>query len=158
MSQQFNEPDTTYIQQMDLLEQRGMMLDDANLAEFYLKHLSYYRLSNYWIPFEVDRQTRQFKPGTRFEDVIRLYMFDRQLRLLILEAVERIEVSVRSQWAYHLGNKHGPHAHLDESLFDQKYWGSNKRKLLLLKSLKASGTVLLPQSSPRVLVNHTIPY
>jgi abortive infection bacteriophage resistance protein len=65
------------------------MLDAANLAEFYLKHLSYYRLSNYWIPFEIDRQTRQFKPGTRFEDVIRLYMFDRQLRLLILEAVKR---------------------------------------------------------------------
>ncbi len=129
MSQQFNKPATTYIQQMELLKQRGMILDDASLAEFYLKHLSYYRLSNYWIPFEVDRKTRQFKPGTRFEDVIRLYMFDRQLRLLILEAVECIEVSVRSQWAYHLGHKHGPHAHLDEYLFDRKYWERNKRNL-----------------------------
>jgi abortive infection bacteriophage resistance protein len=114
---------------MDLLKQRGMILDDAGLAEFHLKHLSYYRLSNYWIPFEADRKTRQFKPGTRFEEVIRLYMFDRQLRLLILEAVERIEVSVRSQWAYHLGHKHGPHAHLEKSLFDGKYWERNKRNL-----------------------------
>jgi abortive infection bacteriophage resistance protein len=72
MSQKFNKPATTYTQQMDLLKQRGMILDDAGLAEFYLKHLSYYRLSNYWIPFKVDRKTRHFKPDTRFEDMIRL--------------------------------------------------------------------------------------
>jgi abortive infection bacteriophage resistance protein len=48
---------------------------------------------------------------------------------MVLEAVEQIEVSVRSQWAYHLGHRHGPHAHLDSMLFDRKYWEGNKRKL-----------------------------
>jgi abortive infection bacteriophage resistance protein len=106
-----------------------MIIANVEFAKSQLRHLNYYRLSTYWLPFEVDRSVQKFKADTRFEDVIRLYVFDRQLRLLVLEAVESIEVSVRSQWAYQLGHHHGPHAHLDEYLFDRKYWVNNKRKL-----------------------------
>lgn len=45
-----------------------------------------------------------------------MYVFDRELRLLVLDAIERVEVSVRGQWAYQLGHRHGPHAHLDPAL------------------------------------------
>ena len=102
-----------------------MIIDNAADAEFYLQHINYYRLAAYWLPFEADHTTHQFKPDTRFDDVLNLYTFDRELRLLILDAIERIEVSIRSQWAYHLGQKHGSHAHLDQSLFDPRYWQKN---------------------------------
>lgn len=36
--------------------------------------------------------------NTRFSDVLNLYIFDRELRLLLLDAIERIEVSVKAQW------------------------------------------------------------
>ncbi|MBK6847212.1 MAG: Abi family protein [Proteobacteria bacterium] len=107
---------TTHTEQVDLLRQRGMQVDDPAEAEFYLQHLNYYRLAAYWLPFEVDHASHKFRAGTRFSDVLNLYIFDRELRLLVLDAVERIEVSVRSQWAYQLAHLHGPHAHLDPKL------------------------------------------
>lgn len=112
----FNKPATTFAQQVALLQGRGMVIADPAQAEFYLAHLNYYRLGAYWLPFEADHATHVFRPGTRFEDVLNLYIFDRELRLLVLDAIERVEVSVRTQWAYQLAHRHGPHAHLDSGI------------------------------------------
>ena len=116
MKSLFAKPATTHAQQVMLLRQRGMVIDDPAAAAFYLQHLNYYRLGAYWLPFEADHATHSFKPGTKFGDVLNLYVFDRELRLLVLDAIERVEVSVRSQWAYQLAHQHGPHAHLDAVL------------------------------------------
>ena len=109
----FGKPATTYAEQVAKLEQRGMVVGDHQSAEFYLQHLNYYRLGAYWLPFEADHATHALKPGTRFEDVLNLYVFDRELRLLVLDAIERVEVSVRSQWAFQMAHFHGAHGHLD---------------------------------------------
>jgi len=116
MKSLFAKPATTHAQQVMLLRQRGMVIDDPAAAAFYLQHLNYYRLGAYWLPFEADHATHSLKPGTKFGDVLNLYVFDRELRLLVLDAIERVEVSVRSQWAYQLAHQHGPHAHLDAVL------------------------------------------
>lgn len=129
MQTAFPKPATTYDQQLKRLKQRGMVIDDDDTAKHYLQHLNYYRLAAYWLPFEEDHSSHQFKQGTRFSDVLDLYIFDRELRLLILDAIERIEVSVRAQWAYHLAHHHGSHAHLDNKLFDGRFWQSNLDKL-----------------------------
>jgi len=115
--QSFNKPALTHEQQVNHLKQRGMLFEDHDLALHYLSHLNYYRLGAYWLPFEVDHQTHKFKPDTSFENVLNLYVFDRELRLLVMDAVERVEVSIRTQLAYHLSNKYGPHAHLNPELF-----------------------------------------
>jgi abortive infection bacteriophage resistance protein len=126
----YNKPPTTYPQQIDLLRARGMRIDDPDTAAFYLRHLNYYRLAAYWLPFESDHATHTFRPGTRFEDVLDLYVFDRELRLLIMDAVERIEVSVRGQWAHILAHRHGPHAHLDAALArNPQRWADHLAKL-----------------------------
>lgn len=72
----FAKPATTYAQQVAKLQQRGMVVGDHQSAEFYLQHLNYYRLGAYWLPFEADHATHALKPGTRFEDVLNLYVFD----------------------------------------------------------------------------------
>ncbi|MBU2601025.1 MAG: Abi family protein [Actinobacteria bacterium] len=108
-----------------------MIIEDAATAQFYLQHLSYYRLSAYWLPFEADHVTHRFVPGTRFSDVLNLYVFDRELRLLMLDAIERVEVSARSQWAYQMAHQHGPHAHLDSSLASNRHhWEQNLAALI----------------------------
>lgn len=104
----FPKPATTYAEQVSILQQRGIRVDDQASAEFSLQHLNYYRLSAYWLPFEVSHNPHEFHLGTRFDEVLNLYVFDRNLRLLVLDAIERIEVSARSQWAYHLAHRHGP--------------------------------------------------
>lgn len=126
----FTKPPATYRRQIELLQQRGLIIDDEPRAEFYLQHLNYYRLGAYWLPFESNHAEHQFKPGTRFDDVLNLYIFDRELRLLVLDAIERIEVSVRAQWAYQLAHQHGPHAHLDSNLAQHRdRWQKNLDKL-----------------------------
>lgn len=114
----FTKPPTTFDQQIQLLESRGMAVPDHGRARHYLAHLNYYRLGAYWLPFEADHATHQFKLSTNFEDILNLYVFDRELRLLVMDAIERIEVSVRTQWANYLARRYGAHAFLNQSVFN----------------------------------------
>jgi len=115
---------------VQLLQQRGMTVAAPETAEFYLRHLNYYRLAAYWLPFESDHQSHRFRAGTTFEQVLNLYVFDRELRLLVLDAIERIEVSMRARWAYELAHRHGPYAHLDPFLTrNPHHWTSNLENL-----------------------------
>ncbi|MGP0014472.1 Abi family protein [Pseudomonas sp.] len=130
MKRPFSKRPTSFPEQVQLLQQRGMTISDPVQTEFYLQQLNYYRLGAYWLPFEDDHAKHRFRAGTSFEDVLNLYVFDRELRLLLLDAIERIEVSVRTQWAYQLAHSHSPHAHLDPSLaFRTDRWQNNLDKL-----------------------------
>jgi len=126
----YDKPATTYAAQVTLLQDRGMIIGDEDLALHKLQHYGYYRLGAYWLPFESDHDAHQFKTGTTFEDVLRLYNFDRRLRLCVLDAIERVEVSVRAQWAFRLGHLHGSHAHLDSNIArNNRLWRENKEAL-----------------------------
>lgn len=130
MTRPFLKPATTHSEQVALLQSRGMEISDSAHAESYLKQINYYRLSAYWLPFEQVHASHTFRPGTRFEDVLAIYFADRRLRLLFLDAIERIEVSVRCNWAYQMGHKHGPHAYLDSALAKRlDFWQTNMEKL-----------------------------
>lgn len=94
-----------------------MQIPDRDYARHYLTHLNYYRLGAYWLPFEADHATHVFKANTHFDEVVSLYVFDRELRLLVMDAIERLEVSIRTQWAYNLSHSYGPHAYLDAAIF-----------------------------------------
>jgi abortive infection bacteriophage resistance protein len=113
----YAKPPLTHEEQLEQLEQRGLRLSNRSEALHYLKHLNYFRLAAYWLPFEADHESHSFSPGTQFIDVLNLYVFDRELRLLVLDAIERVEVSIRTNWAYSLAHRYGPHAHLDPNLY-----------------------------------------
>lgn len=118
---QFTKPPKSFDEQIDLLIERGMAITDRDRAKRYLGHLNYYRLAAYWLPFEQDHPTHQFKPGTDFNLILEHYIFDRELRLLVMDALERVEVSLRTRWAYHLAHAYGPHAHLQKNLFKENW-------------------------------------
>lgn len=116
----FTKPSLDLLGQISLLKQRGMSIPDEPKALHYLKHLSYYRLRAYWLPFEgapPGPGQHVFKPGTSFDDALDLYVFDRQLRVLLIDAIERVEVSIRASWAYHLSMTYGPHGYLDPTIY-----------------------------------------
>lgn len=97
-----------------------MRLADQEQVLHSLGHLNYYRLRGYWIQFEEAAVNGEplFRDGTDFDAILALYDFDRRLRLEINDAIERVEVSLRTRWAYVLGLKAGPAAHRDPTLFD----------------------------------------
>jgi len=115
----FEKPALKVSEQIELLRSRGMQFDDVSLAENSLIHLNYYRLRGYWSHFEVTsvEKPHEFQPGTTFEHVLSLYQFDRQLKTVLLEAIETIEISLRTRWAYELSIKYGSHAHLKPEIF-----------------------------------------
>lgn len=116
----FNKPAISISEQIELLKSRGMTVDDEERAAHYLSFISYYRLRPYWLPFEVpaaregDHRLRQ---GTKFDEVLELYIFDRLLRCEVISAVERVEVAVRAQWAYHMAMTFGPHGYLNRDCY-----------------------------------------
>ena len=112
----YRKPALSYTEQIEKLRSRGMAIANDEVARFYLQHINYYRLSAYWRLFEADHDEHRFLQGTTFEDVLKLYSFDRQLRLLLLDAIERLEVSIRTQWAFYIGKLRGPHGYLDQGM------------------------------------------
>jgi abortive infection bacteriophage resistance protein len=103
--QSYSKPALSIEQQISQLCGRGMVIADTRLASHYLSQINYYRLTSYWLPFESNHDTHAFQRGTNFEQVLDLYIFDRELRLLVLDAIERVEVAVRTQLSFHLGHR-----------------------------------------------------
>jgi len=135
--QPYTKPALTIDQQIAQLRNRGMVISDTPLAEHYLSQINYYRLTAYWLPFESDHTTHAFQPGTRFEQVLDLYIFDRELRLLVLDTIERVEVAIRTQLAFQLGHRYGTHPHLNPALFKQA-WDHTKNVSQLQKDTQQS--------------------
>ena len=138
----FEKPPKTFDDQVDLLISRGMRIDDPKRARRYLSHLNYYRLAAYWLPFEQDHTTHRFKPGVEFDLVLEYYIFDRKLRLRIMDAIERIEVSLRTRWAYHIAHSYGPHALLDQTLFKSR-WPHTENINTLRETIRRSSEVFI---------------
>jgi abortive infection bacteriophage resistance protein len=117
----FNKPPLSVEDQLGRLISRGLAISDRAAATHYLHHIGYYRLSGYTRPFLKDPTglgTPTFKPGSTFEDVLDRYIFDRKLRLLVMDAIERIEVSIRSAFSNAIATRHGSHWYLDKKIFD----------------------------------------
>lgn len=117
----YSKPALSVEDQIKKLRSYGMSFGDEKRAAHYLGELNYYRLSGYRLRYEVDHATHALQPGTSFESILDDYMFDRELKLLLLDAVERLEVSIRTHWAYQLGLRHkNAHAHLDGTIFKDR--------------------------------------
>ena len=84
----YNKQPTTVDDQIMQLKTRGLQISDVDLARHYLSNISYYRLAGYWWPMQADKVNHSFKPNSKFEDVIALYNFDRELRLLLFDVIE----------------------------------------------------------------------
>jgi len=100
-----------FADQLQILKGRGLTVGDDARALSYLEKIGYYCLSGYWYPFRIPRaqavglvfREDNFLPDSTFEDAVALYAFDRKLRLLALDALERIERAVRVDVAHRLG-------------------------------------------------------
>lgn len=83
-----------------------------------MSNISFYRLRAYTYPFQDNENSAHlFKVEMSFEEVISLYDFDRRLRLLILDAIEKIEIAMRTQIIYQWALSYGSHWQLNPSLF-----------------------------------------
>ena len=136
----YSKPALPFEDQADLLLARGLVgitrLDLVNR----LKAVNYYRLSGYLYSFRqrdaAGNLTDNFAPGTTFNQVWRRYNFDRRLRIILLDAIERIEVAVRTQLVFQFVRAYGPFGYLlKENLPGIKSPSTPRRCWRNLKSL-----------------------
>ena len=95
---------TTVDEQITLLESRGMVFDcDVEKIKETLLDIGYYRLGFYSYYFQ-DKKTHNFLTTVNFNDIIKLYYFDFDLKMLLLRYIYRIEVHFRTQLLYNASN------------------------------------------------------
>ena len=97
MKQHFSKSCLTPQQHITLLNSRGLSISDEHKAISYLTNIGYFRLSAYFYPLlEFPKENHRYKTGATFKSVMDMYRFDRKLRLLIFNEIEKIEVAIRS--------------------------------------------------------------
>lgn len=111
--------------QLSLLINRGLTVSNQPKALHTLSHISYYRLSGYSYPFRLRDNNgyvkENFVPGANWSEVVMIYEFDCKLRMLLLSALEKIEVAVRTQLTFHFSRKYGPFGYVDAKNFHPRF-------------------------------------
>jgi abortive infection bacteriophage resistance protein len=123
----YNKSAKTIQQQLEILKKRGLEIDNAELACEYLKTVGYYRLSGYWWPMISNKETRTFKSRSNFSNIINIYNFDKELRMLLFRVIESIEIAFRTKLIYYTSNEVSPWWYEDPEIFKEQ---SSHQKLL----------------------------
>jgi len=102
-------PPLTLEDQINLLESRGLIINDPIFAKHILSNISYYRLSSYFYNFWEDKSGHKFFESSKFESIVNIYNFDSELRTICFKVIEAIEVSVRAKLSVFLSHNYGPY-------------------------------------------------
>lgn len=112
---QYGKPALSYADQQQRMVDRGLAVPDSQELDRWLRNISYYRLSAYALPFKDDR--KHFLPGTTLQQITDLYRFDCRLRMVVMDAIERVEVALRSAFANGMAYNYGPFGYAEPKNF-----------------------------------------
>ena len=105
-------------EQIELLGQKGLLITDQSAVMYWLLHNSYLRFNQYSVEFkDYQNANGNYIQDTTFEKVRDLYFFDRKLRMTVFEALENIEISIKTYISNIMSKAHGPHWYLDPKHF-----------------------------------------
>lgn len=138
-------------EQANLLIERGMVINNIDNAIKKLENIGYYKLKEFAHPLsketksELDNNIRVYN-DVKFDDVITRYYQDKNLRIYLLHAIEKIEVSLKTRISYVLGETYGAFGYLDFSKWCNKNeyckhylkYQENRFKKNLMKKIKLS--------------------
>lgn len=119
----FDKPALTVAEQLALLRTRGLNVRDEVRAIRYLEIISVFRLSPYMRPFQdANCENHTFHQGSEFKQIVNLYAFDRELRLFVMDAIERVEVATRAAINNYMAVQYdNPHWFMDQQVFNRRY-------------------------------------
>ena len=132
---QFSKLPLSISDQIQKWESRGLIVADKASAARHLSNISFYRFRAYTYPFQNNNLSNQpFAGKVTFEQILRHYIFDRELRLLVFDAIERIEVALRTQIIYQYSMAYGGHWPGNSSLYRnaglfQKDWQALQKEV-----------------------------
>ncbi len=124
VKRKFEKPPCSEDELVDLLKKRGLSFQDEAKARRYLRFVGFYRLSGYMYPFQYkDKSAKDhhFRRLMSFDDILNIYIFDRDLKLLMTDALARIEVAFRAVLTNTMVAEGGPHWFLNSGFFKDTF-------------------------------------
>jgi abortive infection bacteriophage resistance protein len=114
----YSKPPISFQQQVNKLKTRGLQFNNEPNAILHLSNISYYRLRAYTYPFQDNSDPNHpFNVPVTFDQIIDLYQFDRKLCQLIFNALEKIEIALRTQIIYQWAMVSGSHWQINPALY-----------------------------------------
>lgn len=104
-----------------ILRQRGLEIENEDKALDCLRSISYFRLASYWKPMEIEETHHLFRPNSRFEEVVQLYLFDKRLRSLVFATIQDLEVALRTRIIQSFSLPYGAFWFMDRTLFKDEH-------------------------------------
>ncbi|MDV0444874.1 hypothetical protein MmiAt1_04190 [Methanimicrococcus sp. At1] len=115
---EYAKPALNINEQYNKLCQQKLIINDEEETKSFLLNNSLFRFRSYSYFFqEMKTPGKPFKNQVCFNDIIDLYDFDNELRLLVFKAIQKIEIAVRNQIIYEYSIEYGSHWHLDSKHF-----------------------------------------
>jgi abortive infection bacteriophage resistance protein len=113
-------PPKKFEEQLEILKSRGLIINNESFALEILKRINYYRLTGYMLSFKTPEDA--FLQNITFEDIYSIYLFDKKLRLLLLEKIEDIEIEFRTHICYYIAHEYGSLGYKDSKNFNDEQW------------------------------------
>ncbi|NCA85614.1 MAG: Abi family protein [Clostridia bacterium] len=139
IKKRYNKTPLTFEDQLVLLKTRGLEISNEAKALAYLNEISYFRLSAYFLPYQSEKD--KFNPGTTFSQIIHTYTFDRELRLLVFDCIERIEIAIRTQMIYSMAH-----------YYNDSHWQDNPN-IFVTPYCNKSGILVDPYSELQTIIS-----
>lgn len=154
----FAKPAINHAAQLQKLKSRGLLVADDSAAIELLLNIGYYRLSGYAFPFLSPPNRTSFKPGTSLEQIMRIYECDRELRILLMDVIERIEVSLRSRIVNQTCQPWGAHWFMDAARFHWRFnhtqFVGNLERELGIRHDPVTRQRILPTAHAETFIEH----
>lgn len=115
-----NKPPKSIDEMIAIMRCRGLVITDERRLRDMLLNENYYRLSGYFRVYQNDPSNgdNMFRDGTRDTDFIVPYQLDEQLRSIVLKGTARVELTLRSRFAYYLAQDGNAYNYLDQDSYE----------------------------------------
>ncbi|HEX2899778.1 MAG TPA: Abi family protein, partial [Bacteroidia bacterium] len=118
----FTKPELSNKDHLQLLRNRGLIVDDEENLTAALNQIGYFRLSGYMFPFQSRDGDHTFHAGVSSTAILRHYAFDKKLRIILLESIESLEVALRAEVCNRTSIEWGSHWYIDKHYFNNPDW------------------------------------
>ena len=142
-------------QHLELLKSRGLIVNNEQRAIKYLENIGYFRLTGYMFHLQSKDGNHTFLKSISFEDIIQIYQFDKKLKLLMIDYIERIEVAMRAQLSNNYSTEYGFFWYANKDLFQDKEQFNQLNKFI--KTSFARPQELFLKSFKKKYIEESIP-
>ena len=135
-------------EQITIMEYKGMTFNDKDFARGVLLRENYFFLNGYRHLFLKSETDKKFLPGTEFNELYSLFLFDREFRNIIFKNLLLIENNIKSIISYQLSKKYG---YKENDYLKQNNFTNDREKQRqvadLIKKMKRQVRTNAPQHS-----------